>query len=98
MLDAKHVTTEDLKSINTQTNNTDPHSVAAVFQRLEEVNATYKEKIHNTYNTWEKHLKAGLPTKELQSGNQASFPKSQARHKPGVLSRSLQEPTQPIGS
>lgn len=66
MLDAKHVTTEDLKSINTQTNNTDPHSVAAVFQRLEEVNATYKEKIHNTYNTWEKHLKAGYPPKNYR--------------------------------
>ena len=63
MLDAKHVTTEDLKSINTQTNNTDPHSVAAVFQRLEEVNATYREKIHNAYDTWEKHLKAGYPPK-----------------------------------
>lgn len=63
MLDAKHVTTEDLKSFNTQTNNTDPHSVAAVFQRLEEVNATYREKIHNAYDTWEKHLKAGYPPK-----------------------------------
>lgn len=59
MLNAKHVTTEDLKSFNTQTNNTDPHSVAAVFQHLEEVNATYREKIHNAYDTWEKHLKAG---------------------------------------
>lgn len=63
MLDAKHVTTEDLKSFNTQTNSTDPHSVAAVFQHLVEVNATYREKIHNAYNTWEAHVKAGYPPK-----------------------------------
>lgn len=67
MLDAKHVTTEDLKSINTQTNSSDPHSVAAVYQHLEEVNATYKEKIHNAYDTWEKHLKAGYPPKNYSA-------------------------------
>ena len=63
MLDAKHVTTEDLKSFNTQTSNTDPHSVAAVYQHLVEVNATYREKIHNAYDLWEMHLKAGYPPK-----------------------------------
>lgn len=63
MLDAKRVTAEDLKSFNTQTSNTDPHSVAAVFQHLVEVNATYREKIHNAYALWEMHLKAGYPPK-----------------------------------
>lgn len=67
MLDAKHVTAEDLKSFNTQTSNTDPHSVAAVFQHLEEVNTTYREKIRNTYNLWEKHLKAGYPPKNYST-------------------------------
>lgn len=67
MLDAKHVTTEDLKSFNTQTNSTDPHSVAAVFQHLVEVNATYREKIHNAYNTWEAHVKAGYPPKNYSA-------------------------------
>lgn len=63
MLDAKHVTTEDLKSFNTQTSNTDPHSVANVYQHLVDVNATYREKIHNAYDTWEEHVKAGYPPK-----------------------------------
>lgn len=67
MLDAKHVTTEDLKSFNTQTSNTDPHSVAAVFQYLVDVNATYRVKIHNTYNTWEEHVKAGYPPKNYST-------------------------------
>lgn len=66
MLEAKHVTTEDLKSFNTQTSNTDPHSVAAVYQHLAEVNATYREKIHNAYNTWEAHMKAGYPPKNYR--------------------------------
>lgn len=67
MLDAKHVTMEDLKSFNTQTSNTAPHSVAAVFQHLEEVNATYREKIHNAYDLWEMHLKAGYPPKNYSA-------------------------------
>lgn len=67
MLDAKHVTTEDLKSFNTQTSNTDPHSVANVYQCLVEVNATYKEKIHNAYDTWEAHMKAGYPPKNYRA-------------------------------
>lgn len=67
MLDAKHVTTEDLKSFNTQTSNTDPHSVAAVFQHLVEVNATYQEKIHNAYDLWEAHVKAGYPPKNYSA-------------------------------
>lgn len=66
MLDAKHVTTEDLKSFNAQTCNTDPHSVAAVYQYLVEVNATYREKIHNAYSTWEAHMKAGYPPKNYR--------------------------------
>lgn len=66
MLDAKHVTTEDLKSINAQTNNTDPHSVAAVYQRLEEVSATYRKKIHNAYDTWVTHAKAGYVPKNYR--------------------------------
>ena len=66
MLNAKHVTTEDLKSFNTQTSNTDPHSVAAVYQYLVEVNATYREKIHNAYSTWEAHMKAGYPPKNYR--------------------------------
>ena len=67
MLDAKHVTMEDLKSFNTQTSNTDPHSVAAVYQYLVEVNTTYREKIHNAYNTWEAHVKAGYPPKNYRA-------------------------------
>lgn len=67
MLDAKHVTTEDLKSFNTQTSNTDPHSVAAVYQHLVEVNATYREKIHNAYDLWEMHLKVGYPPKNYSA-------------------------------
>lgn len=67
MLDAKHVTTEDLKSFNTQTSNTDPHSVAAVYQHLVEVNVTYRENIHNAYDLWEKHLKAGYPPKNYRA-------------------------------
>lgn len=66
MLDAKHVTTEDLKSFNAQTCNTDPHSVANVYQYLVEVNATYREKIHNAYSTWEAHMKAGYPPKNYR--------------------------------
>lgn len=66
MLDAKHVTTEDLKSFNTQSSNTDPHSVANVYQYLVEVNATYREKIHNAYSTWEAHMKAGYPPKNYR--------------------------------
>lgn len=67
MLDAKHVTTEDLKSFNTQTNNTDPHSVANVYQHLVEVNTTHREKIHNAYDTWEAHVKAGYPPKNYRA-------------------------------
>lgn len=67
MLDAKHVTSEDLKSFNAQSSNTDPHSVAAVFQHLVDVNATYREKIHNAYNTWEAHVKAGYPPKNYSA-------------------------------
>ena len=67
MLDAKHVTTEDLKSFNAQTCNTDPHSVANVFQHLVEVNTTYREKIHNAYSTWEAHVKAGYPPKNYRA-------------------------------
>lgn len=67
MLDAKHVTTEDLKSFNLPANSSDLHSVAAVYQRLEEVNITYREKIHNTYNTWEAHVKAGYPPKNYSA-------------------------------
>lgn len=67
MLDAKHVTTEDLKSFNTQTSNTDPHSVAAVFQHLVEVNTTYREKIHNAYDLWGAHMKAGCPPKNYRA-------------------------------
>ena len=66
MLNAKHVTTENLKSFNTQANSTDPHSVAAVRQRLEEVNTTYRKKIHSAYDTWEKQAKAGYPPKNYR--------------------------------
>lgn len=67
MLDAKHVTSEDLKSFNALTNSTDPHSVAAIFQSLEEVNATYREKIHNAYDTWVVYMKAGYPPKNYST-------------------------------
>ena len=67
MRNAKPVTVENLKFLNSLGARTDARSVAVAYQKLEELNNTYREKILNTHNQWGKGLKAGYLPKSYDA-------------------------------
>lgn len=67
MRNAKPVTVENLKFLNSLGTRTDARSVAVAYQKLEELNNTYREKIINAHNQWGKGLKAGYLPKSYDA-------------------------------
>ena len=67
MRNAKPVTVENLKFLNSLGTHTDARSVAVAYLKLGELNNTYREKILNAHNQWGKRLKAGYLPKSYDA-------------------------------